>query len=204
MNNTFNLSLTGKFFPSRGTYGIVVRERAVLERFKEMGFPSGNKSLIIHVPDLIKYSKNQEIITHFLRGYFDTDGCVCFRNRKGGESYSEYQQKYHYHSRILLTSVSEYLIEDLKVMLTTLSFKFNVSCRTPKQHNWNKAFTIAIVGKDNLERWIALIGMKNTAKLSRYLIWKKFGFNPPHTTFEQRINILDRKISPFELYGPVV
>ncbi|MDO8656097.1 MAG: LAGLIDADG family homing endonuclease [Nanoarchaeota archaeon] len=203
-NQTFNISITGKFFPSRSTYGFVIRDRSVLEIFKEMGFPSGNKSAIIKIPDIIKYSDNKEIITRFLRGYFDTDGCVCFRNRKGGKSYSVYQQKYHYHSRILLTSVSEYLIEDLNVMLTTLGFKFNISSRTPKQHNWNKTFTIAIVGKDNLERWIALIGMKNTVKLSRYLIWKKFGFNPPHTTFEQRLNILDEKISPFELYGPVV
>ncbi len=33
---------------------------------------------------------------------------------------------------------------------------------------------------------------------------EKFGFNPPHTTFEQRINILDGKIDPHSMYGPVV
>ncbi len=203
-SKTFNISITGKFFPSRNTYGIVVRDRSILEILKELGFPSGNKSVIIRIPNIIKYSDKEEILTSFIRGYFDTDGCVCFRNRKGGKNYSEYRQKYHYHARILLTSVSEHLIEDLGVMLNTLGFTFNVSCRKPRQQNWNKAFTIALVGENNLEKWINIIGTKNPVKYSRYLIWKKFGFNPPHTTFEQRINILGGKLDPYLIYGPVV
>ena len=126
-NKTFNISIIGKFFPSRSTYGFVIRNRSVLEIFKEIGFPSGNKSVIIRIPDSIKYSKNTEIITRFLRGYFDTDGCVCFRNRKGGENYTFFKQKYHYHSRIILSPVSKALVEDLKVMLTQLGFTFNIS-----------------------------------------------------------------------------
>ncbi len=204
VNKTFNTSLTGKFFPSRSTYGFVIRDRSVLKIFKELGFPSGNKSTIIKIPDIIKYSNDKEIIVHFLRGYFDTDGCICFRNRRGGKSYSAYQQKYHYHPRIILASVSKPLVEDLRVILTQLGFTFNIFVKESKQKNWNTSFHITLVGKLNLERWMALVGMKNTAKHSRHLIWKKFGFNPPHTTFEQRINILDGKLDPHSMYGPVV
>lgn len=102
----FHILIEGKFFPSRATYGFVIRERSVLKLFQQLNFPSGNKSLIIRIPDCIKYSTDKNVITSFIRGYFDTDGCLTFRNRKGGRTYSQFKQKYHYHPRILLTSVS--------------------------------------------------------------------------------------------------
>ena len=103
-NQTFRLSIQGRYFPSRSTYGFVIRDRTVLEKFKMLGFPSGSKSLSVRVPPEILKSKNKKIISSFLRGYFDTDGCVSFRNRKCGKSYSQFKQKFHYHPRVSLSS----------------------------------------------------------------------------------------------------
>lgn len=204
-NKFFNISVKGKFFPSRSTYGFVIRDRLILQRFKEMGFPSGKKSLIIKIPNCIKFSKNHKILTNFLRGYFDTDGCLTFKNRRGSKNYSYFKQKYNYYPRILLTSVSKFLVRDIEKLLKNLNFQYYISKKVYKNEKWNKCYTIFLVGEKNLKKWMELIGTKNTSKLSRYLIWQKYGFVPPHTTFEQRINILDEKLDPLELYnGPVV
>ena len=45
-----------------------------------------------------------------------------------------------------------------------------------------------------MSTWMKLIGTKNLVKLSRYLVWKKFRFCPPHTTLQQREDILNEKL----------
>ncbi len=76
-NKTFNLNIKGKFFPSRNTYGFVIRNKKVIKFAHEiLGFPYGNKTLKIKVPKFI--FKDKFLIRSFLRGYFDTDGCISF------------------------------------------------------------------------------------------------------------------------------
>jgi len=45
--------------------------------------------------------------------------------------------------------------------------------------------------------WMQLVGMKNEVKLSRYRIWKKFGFCPTNLTFLQRSEILKGNLDLF-------
>ena len=202
--NVFGISLEGKYFPARRTYGFVIRHREVLETFKALGFPSGNKSLIIRIPTIITTNNKSEVITSFLRGYFDTDGCLTFFNRKGLSNYSLFKRKYHYYPRIILVSVSEGLVGDLKMLLDSLGFRYHTRKKIRKEKQWNPTYEIYLVGQPNLMRWMTLIGTKNTVKLSRYKIWRKFGFCPTNTTYDQRINILAGKLNPQKLYkGPV-
>ncbi len=204
-NRIFNLNIKGRFFPSRRTYGFVIRDRRVINFFKGLGFPSGSKSTTIFVPDMIIKSKEPAIITSFLRGYFDTDGCINFRNRKGGKSYSDFKQKFHYYPKIFLTSVSENLIIDITKLLGLIGFKFYLSLNNPKVKNWNIAYRVILCGNTNTSKWIQLIGSKNPTKLSRFQIWSQFGFCPTNTTYNQRINILGGKLDPYSLYdGPVM
>ena len=202
-NKVFELSIKGKYFPSRRTYGFVIRERKILEVFKKLGFPSGSKSLSVKIPETIIKSNNKEIIQYFLRGFFDTDGCINFRNRKGGKTYSEFKQKYHYHPRIHLTTVSNSLCDNLTTILKKLGFRFYTHTMKNKQKNWNDTHRIFISGESNLLKWMGSIGTKNPTKLSRYQIWEKYGFCPSNTTYDQRINILSGKLDPYLLYGPV-
>jgi intein/homing endonuclease len=203
-NKVFGLSIKGRFFPSRKTYGFWTSSNVVIETFKNLGFPSGAKSLIIFVPDVIKYSENKLILTRFLRGYFDTDGCVTFRNRTGGKSYSKFKQKYHYYPRIQLISVSKKLIGDVGEMLEQLGFNFYNNSYDPKNINWKTTHRILIVGDSKIANWLKIIGTGNVTKSSRFEIWEKFGFCPPFTNYNQRINILAGKLDPYTLYGPVM
>jgi hypothetical protein len=50
-----------------------------------------------------------------------------------------------------------------------------------------------------LNQWMKLIGTKNPVKLSRYLIWKKHGFCPTNTNFQQREDILKGKLDIYSI-----
>jgi len=199
-NKVFDISIKGKFFPSRNTYGFVIRDKKVLDTFKNIGFPSGSKSLIVRIPEKILKSNNKKIICSFLRGYFDTDGCLNFTNRKGQTNYPIFNQKYNYYPRIILGTVSNNLNQDLIKVFNNLEFNFHTRKRIYKQKNWNDRYDIYLVGKDNLIKWMNLIGIKNSTKFSRYAIWEKFGFCPTNITFDQRINIIEGKLNPYSLY----
>ena len=84
-----------------------------------------------------------------------------------------------------------------------MGFRTYISTYNSKNPNENKAYRIWIAGNKMLEKWMEDVGIKNTSKFSRYLVWKKYGFCPPNTTFEQRRNILKGEIDPKILYGPV-
>ena len=44
-----------------------------------------------------------------------------------------------------------------------------------------------------------LVGIKNNVKLSRYSVWKKFGFCPSRLSLKQREDVLNGKIDPYTL-----
>jgi len=67
--------------------------------------------------------------------------------------------------------------------------------RAPKRPNDNKRHVVSVSGTDELAKWMEMIGTKNDAQFSRYLIWKKFGFCPSNTSLSQREDILNGKLA---------
>lgn len=61
-NKTFGLAIKGRFYPHRRTYGFKTSNRLVLNTFKELGFPSGAKSLTIRVPLEVLNSNDKKVI----------------------------------------------------------------------------------------------------------------------------------------------
>ena len=190
-NKIFNLNMKGRFF-SRGTYGFVNYKKEIRDIFLEAGFPAGKKSQIVEVPSCILDSNDKGLFVKFLRGYFDTDGSLYFRNRKTG-NYSNYKKKFNYYPIIMLSSTSKKLIKGVKVILDYLSMGPFYYGYQPKDRRDNYKHTLTISGPKKLEKWMELLGTKNPVKLSRYLVWKKFGFCPPHTTLKQREDFLNAK-----------
>jgi hypothetical protein len=137
-----------------------------------------------------------------LRGFFDTDGCLTFDKKVGNTN--KFKKNFNYYPRLMFTTCSEPLKDGFLELVQKLGF--NCKCYSYKsmKENENKKFKLQIVGKDALELWMNLIGSKNPSKISRYLIWKRFGFCPPNTNYNQRINILEEKLKPYLHCGPVV
>ena len=81
-SKTFNIKITGKFFPSRNTYGFVIRNKNIIQRIHKLGFPYGKKTSNLRIPEFVIKSNNQKVKCLFLRGIFDTDGCITFYRKK--------------------------------------------------------------------------------------------------------------------------
>lgn len=191
----FNIKPKCRFFKSRRTYGFVIRNRKIIESFNNIGFPYGKKSAIVNVPLSIFESRDKDVFASFIRGVFDTDGSLTFDKKN--------KDKYHKYPRIILSTISEEFWKQLIDMLHYLGFRTYSSIYNSKIPTESTIYKIWVVGTRMLEKWMNEVGSKNTSKISRYLVWKKYGFCPPHTTFKQRRNLLKGEINPILLYkGP--
>jgi len=111
----FNIKIKGRFFPHRNTYGFVVRIPEIIMLVHDLGFPYGNKSTIVSIPNFIFGDKSLE--KGFLRGYFDTDGCLTFQKKYGGRGPPFERTKHHVYPRIMFSTVSNNLANGLKRFL---------------------------------------------------------------------------------------
>tara|TARA_Y100000310_G_scaffold345753_1_gene469284 strand:- start:3355 stop:4110 length:756 start_codon:yes stop_codon:yes gene_type:complete len=200
-NKAFNLKLKGKFFPYRNTYGFVLRDRNVIQLFHKVGFPYGSKSTTVSIPEAIMDSNNINLYKRFLRGYFDTDGCVTFDKKIYNKD--PFKISRNYYPRLCFATCSYKLAKDFKYIASILGFDAAMYKYIPKKITENIKYPIQICGKNSLEKWMKLIGSKNPTKISRYLIWRKFSFCPPNTTYGERLKILKGELNPNIFYGPV-
>ena len=153
----------------KGTYGFVTTNNQ-FRILNELGFPYGKKSAIVRIPTLILKSNNKLVYARFLRGLFDTDGCLHFKNRRTGKNYSEFKKKYNYYPTIQITSISKPLIEDVEFILNKLGIKYFVYGAQPKDKRDSYKYVIIISGKERILKWMNLIGIKNSGKYTRYLV----------------------------------
>lgn len=189
-SRVFGIEIKGRMFSSRGTYGFVIRNRKVVETMHELGFPYGKKSLIVRIPKFVLETRNPQIKSAFLRGFFDTDGCLYFVKRSSGK-YSKFKMTHHYYPHLSLVSVSKNLIDDLRSLLKNLGIHCGFRKYVSKKKNENISYTLSILGNTYLEKWMTLININNPLKSSRYKLWKKYGHCPSNTTFEERLLMLN-------------
>lgn len=155
-----------------------------------LGFPYGKKTLIVKAPDRVLASQKSKI--SFLRGLFDTDGCITFERK---------HRKIHYYPRIILSTSSKSLSESICNILGDIGIKYWLQLYRHKGEN--NRYKIWVRGKEEVDKWFRYVRSNNPSKLSKYLIWKKYGFCPPNTTYIQRKLILRNKLNPINFYGPV-
>lgn len=184
-NKAFKTKIKGRYF-SRGTYGFVTYNKKIRDYLFSVGFPSGKKSHVVKVPQIILKSKNKKIYSMFLRGLFDTDGCLSFDKR-----YSKKYKKFiNCYPRIIITTTSKELCRGASMLLKRLSIEHFSFGYQPTNLKYHYKYTIIINGSNRLKKWMKLVGMKNNSKLSKYIIWKTFGFCPPRKTLKEREDIL--------------
>ncbi len=141
--------------------------------------------------------KNRYLAPHFLRGLFDTDGCIKF---------SKQARDVNYYPRIQFYFKNGPIAGDLEKLLTKLGFTYSGY----EDNRFGGLYVIQISGNVNLEKWINLIGSANLVHLTKILQWKKDGFVKPKTTLDERIKNLGistntllncRSISPVKPRG---
>ncbi len=198
----FNVEINPHEKKSNSVYGFYVCKRGVLDFFKEpLGFNVGSKTYIVRVPKIILNSNNKEIISAFIRGFCAGDGCLTF-----GKCYGNCRKilsQIHTYPGIQLISVSYNLIKDISFLLDKLDIQHFISKRNSRKVNEVDSYLLQISGKLRLSKWVKLIGFSNDNHQSKYEIFKKHGFVPPFTTYEDRKKILRGELDPYSFYGPV-
>ena len=114
----FRMYFKGKIHLKRrkdkNSYYFWIEDKATLNLFLKIGLKRGHKKNA-GIPKIIKYNNN--LIVYFLRGLFDTDGCLKF---------SKQMRDYLYYPRIRLCFQDSPLIDDLKTILKILEFSYSI------------------------------------------------------------------------------
>lgn len=179
---------------NKGFYGISIQSEKLIV-LSNLGMPVGRKiELKLNIPEWIR--RNRKNCYAFLRGFLNTDGCVvCQRN------YSIKNNKYHTQIRIYLSCCSKELMKEIYDFLIYCEFKCNF--RIEQKRNSSTAYTIVVAGSLQVQKWFKLIGSKNPKHITKYFIWKRFGFCPPYTLLNARKKILKGEIDPKSYYAGV-
>jgi len=133
-----------------------------------LGLPNGKKDNIA-IPNVVL---NSAYITDFIRGLFDTDGCLQFKDRN---------KKRPPYPRLDITGKSKTLLDQVNEILLGLEFTTSAVSETRLLKKTGVMCTsnrVYLYGPKNLKRWIELIGFSNPKHRGKYMDWReKYGLD---------------------------
>jgi len=150
----YNLDISIREMKSTGVIGFQIWNSAIVEfKNKIIGLPLGKKN-DIKIPSIIN---NKNLFFSFLRGLFDTDGCLYIENKRGKP-----------YPRIEIGTVSGPLC--LKKVSLAKKYGLNASyyISKRKEKNWNDIYKIAFNGFNNFEKWIKNVGSNNPKHVAKF------------------------------------
>ena len=163
---------------NKQAYNLEIHNKCIFQFFiKTFDLKRGPK-YDAHVPKII--FSNPELIPHFLRGLFDTDGCLKF---------SKQARSYPYYPRIRFALVSSPIAHELCFLLRRTGFSASKDVRPNHGYKTTKDIvTYEISGQKALERWMRLVRPANPVQIAKYVYWKKFGRHEPNMPFAVRVS----------------
>lgn len=151
----FNIDVSLREMPSTGVYGFQIWSTKLVDyKNKIIGLPLGKKECF-SIPT--KIFQNKKLSVHFLRGYFDTDGCLYLEKRNG-----------KLYPRVEMASISEKFIQQLKEVLEYLGFKLSYYIERRQKHGWQDLHRIIIRGNNMVEKWFSEIKPANPKHLKKF------------------------------------
>ena len=144
------------------TFGFVVLSKGLLHFLTDkIGLVKGRKDEMLGIPEIFK--KDKHLLIHFIRGLFDTDGCMCFKRRYRSNPY---------YPVISLSSSSEKLIKEVAQELKEIGFKvaelYNYKIFDSRFKNGFSHINRAeLNGFNNLKLWISSINFSSPKHLNK-------------------------------------
>lgn len=136
------------FRKDQNTLFIKFSDKTIFQQFEVMGVPVGKKYNSLKIPSMV----NQErLLFSFVRGLFDTDGCVVL---------SKQHRDVPYYPRMEITSKSEGFLSDILGRLQHAGFYGSVRFQ-------GTGYRLEIPGFHNLEKWMETIGSNNPKHLNK-------------------------------------
>ncbi len=151
----FNLKIKLREMPSTGVYGFQIWSSPLI-RFKNeiLGLPLGTK-LDFSIPKEI--IGDREFSNSFLRGYFDTDGCL-YLEKKNGKLYP----------RVEMASISETFSLELRDILIKSGYRLSYYKEKRQQRGWHDLCRIIIRGDVMVEKWFNEIKPANPKHIQKF------------------------------------
>jgi intein/homing endonuclease len=151
----FNIKTKIEKHKGQNTIGIQFRSKGLLYYLEQLGVHVGKKDNW-SVPNIIMQKDN--LSRAYLRGIFDTDGCISLKTYN------------HSYPVIKIKQKSRKAIEQLAELLKDLGFYFYVEydvVTKDKRGFTSTGSSIYISGWKNLRKWMELIGSNNQRNLSK-------------------------------------
>tara|TARA_Y100000310_G_scaffold344808_1_gene459665 strand:- start:1809 stop:2537 length:729 start_codon:yes stop_codon:yes gene_type:complete len=160
----------------RNAYYLQLENKSIFEVFTlRLGLKRGNKK-DARVPKYIY--RNKKLLFSFLRGVFDTDGCLKFSKQRSDKNY---------YPRIQLNFLESPFAYDVEKAIAQAGFNYS----TWYNARWNGARYFHISGRNNLKNWFEQVNPANPVHQSKYAFWKQFGHVIPKSTLKEREQALD-------------
>lgn len=167
----FGVEIIPRLHDGETTFGFVLFSKNIVNYLvNTIGLPFGKKYEKLTIPDLFK--KDERLIINFIRGLFDTDGCMCFKRR---------YKKEPYYPVITLALKGDKLVKEVSNYLQGMGFKiserYNYKVKDSRiEQGYTTISRIDLNGKKNLELWNQKIGFfspKHLAKIEKYYVKKR-------------------------------
>jgi intein/homing endonuclease len=145
----FNKEIRIGFRKDENTLFIRFSDKSIFEKFHSFGLPIGLKYSNLDIP---KEFLSDSLFFSFIRGLFDTDGCLVF---------SKQHKHIPYYPRIEISSKSQTFL--LKIFETLKEYGFYGSVSKKGNH-----FRLEIPGFKNFSLWLDLIGSNNPKHVNKF------------------------------------
>ena len=201
INKILNIELNAKDFPYWKVYGISIHKKELIKKLISFGLPTGKKVDIAEIPRWIMKS-NKKVISAFIGGLFDTDGCIFF-SRDYTKYATEFTSKYHSKVRIRISSISKRLMTQTEKIVNKIGIhciKRELKRGWANNRNNHNVYILEINRIEDIKEFFDGRISKNPKHVTKYKIWKRFGFYPPKLTVEQRKQILKNELDPNIFY----
>ncbi len=168
LQNVFNYCPKMRHYDSNTTFGFVIYSKALFTFLtQQIGLPFGKKYDALKIPTVFR--NNQKLVVAFIRGVFDTDGCICFKRK---------YRKIPYYPVISISSKSKVFILEISDILRRFGFKLYLALdykvKDPRfQIGYTIINRIELNGEENLALWQNSIGFfspKHLAKIKPMIL----------------------------------
>lgn len=150
LKDIFSVDLNPKY-RGKNSYGIQTTNKEITNFFVNNGFSPGKKVYTVRIPiSILRDTKRSQC--KFIRGLFDTDGCLRFEKNR---------TNIHYYPKLEFTSASKQLVCDLLALLDKLEFK----AYTWKDRN---TYRLCLAGFSNLHKFMKDVGFSNPKHFKKY------------------------------------
>lgn len=152
-------NLTPKYLKKsdQNTACLIIRSKGIYQFLLKKCFKKGKKEEI-KIPGWVK--NKSELVNYFIKGLFDTDGCISLKNKEG--------TKYPVAS---ITSKSKGLLTEVQAYLKKEGVNANCYQRIEDNLRYKEkiiTYKLEVNGFKNLNRFYELIGSSNSRNISKY------------------------------------